>query len=88
MPVRSPATIGCCRVEGSLTPGTIFEDGKTRRATGRRERRQGIESFEDAARTVASLVEESVKRRVQGQGRVAVSFSGGLDSSLLALAGF
>ena len=42
-------------------------------------------SFEEAAEALASLLDESVRRRVQGQGRVAVSFSGGLDSSLLAL---
>jgi asparagine synthetase B (glutamine-hydrolysing) len=42
-------------------------------------------SFEEAGRELASLIEESVRRRVEGQRRVAVSFSGGLDSSLIAM---
>jgi asparagine synthase (glutamine-hydrolysing) len=42
-------------------------------------------SFEDAGRELASLVADSVRRRVGGQRRVAVSFSGGLDSSLIAM---
>ena len=44
-------------------------------------------SFEEAAVELASLIEASVARRVRGEegGRVAVSFSGGLDSSLLAM---
>jgi len=48
---------------------------------GRRE----APAFEDAARELASLLERSVRTRVGGLRRVAVSFSGGLDSSLLAL---
>ena len=52
---------------------------------GREEPRSAAPSFEEAAKTLASLVEESVRKRVRGQGRVAVSFSGGLDSSLLAM---
>ncbi len=42
-------------------------------------------SFESAARDLAVLIEESVGERVRGRRHVAVSFSGGLDSSLLAL---
>ncbi len=67
-----------------LPPGTVYEKGMMRRVERAREE-DGVGSFEEAARTLASLIEESVRRRVQGQGRVAVSFSGGLDSSLLAL---
>jgi len=52
----------------------------------RREEPRGTPpSFEEAAKILASLVEESVMKRIAGRGRVAVSFSGGLDSSLLAL---
>lgn len=54
-----------------------------------RQRRQtkalGSVAFGEAASRLAALIEESVKARVRGQERVAVSFSGGLDSSLLAL---
>ncbi|MBI3860060.1 MAG: asparagine synthase [Thaumarchaeota archaeon] len=41
-------------------------------------------SFEDAAKDLATAVSESVGRCVAGQKRVAVSFSGGLDSSIVA----
>ena len=40
---------------------------------------------EEAARQLCRLLEESVARRVRGRRRVAVSFSGGLDSSIVAL---
>ena len=40
---------------------------------------------EEAARQLCRLLEESVARRVSGRRRVAVSFSGGLDSSIVAL---
>ena len=40
--------------------------------------------FRDAADELAALIDRSVESRVSGLGRVAVSFSGGLDSSLLA----
>jgi hypothetical protein len=42
-------------------------------------------SFEEAGRELSSLMADSVRRRVGGQRRVAVSFSGGLDSSLIAM---
>jgi len=42
--------------------------------------------FDRAAERLASLVQESVSMRVKGERRVAVSFSGGLDSSMVALA--
>jgi asparagine synthase (glutamine-hydrolysing) len=38
----------------------------------------------DAAKTLQALLEQSVQRRVQGLKEVAVAFSGGLDSSLVA----
>jgi asparagine synthase (glutamine-hydrolysing) len=69
-----------------LPPGTIYgRRGATKMKPGREEPRSVAPSFEEAAKTLASLVEESVRKRVRGQGRVAVSFSGGLDSSLLAM---
>jgi asparagine synthase (glutamine-hydrolysing) len=39
----------------------------------------------DAAILLCRLLEDSVARRVKGRKRVAVSFSGGLDSSIIAL---
>jgi asparagine synthase (glutamine-hydrolysing) len=41
--------------------------------------------IEEAADRLSRLLEESVARRVKGRTKVAVSFSGGLDSSLIAL---
>jgi asparagine synthase (glutamine-hydrolysing) len=69
-----------------LPPGTVHgKRGARKMKRGREEPRGAPPPFEEAAKTLASLVEESVRRRVKGQGRVAVSFSGGLDSSLLAM---
>jgi asparagine synthase (glutamine-hydrolysing) len=72
---------------GELLPaGTVHgRKGVTRMKAIREEPRGAKPSFEEAARTLASLVEGSVRERIAGRGRVAVSFSGGLDSSLLAL---
>jgi asparagine synthase (glutamine-hydrolysing) len=67
-----------------VPPGTVYSKGRARRTAGEREGRCPL-SFEEAAEALASLVDESVRTRVHGQGRVAISFSGGLDSSLLAL---
>jgi asparagine synthase (glutamine-hydrolysing) len=69
-----------------LPPGTTYGRTGAREMDPRREEPRGVApSFEEAAKTLASLVEESVTERITGRGRVAVSFSGGLDSSLLAL---
>ena len=68
-----------------LPRGTIYANKRVRKVATGPEEGPGKPSFEEAARRLASLLEESVRRRVQGQERVAVSFSGGLDSSLLAL---
>ncbi|MCW4004324.1 MAG: asparagine synthetase B [Candidatus Bathyarchaeota archaeon] len=38
----------------------------------------------DAAKTLQALLEESIRRRVHGLKKVAVAFSGGLDSSVVA----
>jgi asparagine synthase (glutamine-hydrolysing) len=40
--------------------------------------------MDDAAKTLQALLEQSIKRRVNGLSKVAVAFSGGLDSSLVA----
>jgi len=68
-----------------IPPATAYEKGGARKMKRGRGEPRRMETFEEAARTLASLVEESVRRRVQGRGRVAVAFSGGLDSSLLAM---
>jgi asparagine synthase (glutamine-hydrolysing) len=68
-----------------LPPGTLYERGRARRMIRKREDARRTLAFDEAARELASLLESSVERRVRGQARVAVSFSGGLDSSLLAL---
>jgi asparagine synthase (glutamine-hydrolysing) len=65
-------------------PGSTYPGGRARKVAGIPEA-DAAPSFEEAARRLASLVEESVRDRVSGQGRVAVSFSGGLDSSILAM---
>ena len=41
-------------------------------------------TIDEAAKQLQTLLEESIKRRVQGLKEVAVAFSGGLDSSLVA----
>jgi asparagine synthase (glutamine-hydrolysing) len=41
-------------------------------------------SFGEAARELADLIDGAVRDRVRGRRRVAVAFSGGLDSSILA----
>ena len=41
-------------------------------------------SIEDAALRLQGLLEESIKRRVKGLEKVAVAFSGGIDSSVVA----
>ncbi len=40
--------------------------------------------LDEAAKNLQALVEESIKRRIRGQNEVAVAFSGGLDSALVA----
>ena len=41
-------------------------------------------TLDEAAKRLQSVLEESLKRRVRGLKDVAVAFSGGLDSSLVA----
>ena len=66
-------------------PGTVFPGWRGKPAAGVRRQSRTALSFEEAAGELASLIDESVRVRVSGQGRVAVSFSGGLDSSVLAM---
>ncbi|MEM3624038.1 MAG: asparagine synthase-related protein, partial [Nitrososphaerales archaeon] len=42
-------------------------------------------NMDEASDKILELLSESVRRRVQGLNRIAIGFSGGLDSSLLAL---
>jgi asparagine synthase (glutamine-hydrolysing) len=50
----------------------------------RPERRRFEGTFDEAATRLATLVRDSVKVRVAGKRSVAVAFSGGLDSSIIA----
>lgn len=68
-----------------LPPGTVYTGGRARKVAGIQGRARTAPSFDEAAKELAPLIEESVRRRVVGGGRVAVSFSGGLDSSILAM---
>ena len=68
-----------------LPPGTAYRKGVIRREGWNLEKPSLPESFEGASRRLATLVDESVRKRVKGRKRVAVSFSGGLDSSILAM---
>ncbi len=44
-----------------------------------------VTTLDEAAKKLQALIEESIKRRIRNQKVVAVAFSGGLDSSLVAL---
>jgi asparagine synthase (glutamine-hydrolysing) len=66
-------------------PGTVYAGGRGESVAGVQRRSRTAQSFEEAAGELASLIDGSVRARVSGQGRVAVSFSGGLDSSVLAM---
>jgi len=67
-----------------IPSGTVFGKGTASKvAKGKKGERPS--SFEKAAGDLAALLERSVRERIRGNARVAVSFSGGLDSSLLAL---
>lgn len=70
-----------------LPPGSVYEGETAKRARATRKARRPLSAgdFDDAAKVLASLIQDSVGQRIRGRRRVAVSFSGGLDSSLLAL---
>ena len=67
-----------------LPPGTSYRASDAYVKTRRLGRVHPPDSETSAASELAVLIESSVKRRVEGERRVAVSFSGGLDSSIVA----
>jgi asparagine synthase (glutamine-hydrolysing) len=67
-----------------LGPGMSY-DLSARSATARYRPAAGLPaSRDDAASSLAGALGEAVKARVEGRAKVAVAFSGGLDSSLVA----
>jgi asparagine synthase (glutamine-hydrolysing) len=68
-----------------LPPGVVYSISRgimnKRRLVRERKRR----TFQEAEVRLARLIERSVMKRVDGHKKVAISFSGGLDSSLVAL---
>jgi len=69
--------------------GPIPRDAVLSLSTGRETSRHRVRrvfdgTFDEAAAGLASLIKDSVKARVAGKKRVAVAFSGGLDSSIVA----
>ncbi|MDA4128067.1 MAG: asparagine synthase-related protein [Thaumarchaeota archaeon] len=67
-----------------LNPGERFPPRDGRLGAPKSRRPPGPEGLHQAARELAALVEESIRKRLAGRKRVAVSFSGGLDSALIA----
>lgn len=67
-----------------LPPGTTFRMRDASITTQTVVRATPPGSVEETAAEIAKLIERSVWRRVAGARRVAVSFSGGLDSAILA----
>jgi asparagine synthase (glutamine-hydrolysing) len=67
-----------------LPPGTRYRTSDASKRTRLLGRVQPPDSMSSAASGLAGLLETSVRRRVEGERRVAVSFSGGLDSSIVA----
>jgi asparagine synthase (glutamine-hydrolysing) len=68
-----------------LPRGSTLEVGSMETRTPRRVAAGTSGDFEESASMLAELLGRSVDRRVRGHKRVAVSFSGGLDSSLIAM---
>lgn len=68
-----------------LSPGSTYDVSTSRVRRQRRKQADFQGSFEEAGSQLASLFEKAVEERVTGKKRVAVAFSGGLDSSLLAV---
>jgi asparagine synthase (glutamine-hydrolysing) len=67
-----------------LPPGTSYRASDAYVKTRCLGRVHPPDSEASAASELAIIIESSVKRRVEGERRVAVSFSGGLDSSIVA----
>ena len=68
-----------------LGRGTTVDLGSMSVRTARTVAAVTAGDLEGSASRLAGLLEESVERRVKGCRKVAVSFSGGLDSSLIAM---
>jgi asparagine synthase (glutamine-hydrolysing) len=68
-----------------LPRGTTVEVGTGKAKTEAMKPAASELEFGEAARALSRLLDDSVARRVQGHRKVAVSFSGGLDSSVIAL---
>lgn len=67
-----------------LPPGTTVEMPGARVTSGRLSVGGFEGTLDEAAGRLATLIRDAVRDRVSGRRRVAVSFSGGLDSSILA----
>ena len=67
-----------------LPPGTSYRTSDGSVKTRFLGRVQPPDSMASAVEELAVLLESSVRTRVEGERRVAVSFSGGLDSSIVA----
>ena len=78
------------RFLSSPQEGRLLPPGSSYRTSGASVRTRFLgrvhppDSMSSAASGLAGLLESSVRRRVEGERRVAVSFSGGLDSSIVA----
>ncbi len=68
-----------------LSRGTTVDIESMKRRTPRRVAVGTANGLDESASRLAGLLDASVERRVKGHRRVAVSFSGGLDSSLIAM---
>jgi asparagine synthase (glutamine-hydrolysing) len=70
--------------EATLLPPASVYDFSARKTIKRQTRHRNFEgTFKDAGKKLAEILYDAIKDRVDGTNRVAVSFSGGLDSSLL-----
>ena len=67
-----------------LPPGTCYRTFDASKTTRLLARVQPPDSMSSAVSGLAGFLEAAVRRRVEGERRVAVSFSGGLDSSIVA----
>lgn len=68
-----------------LAAGSALEIDSMRLRASSLPTSNGCASLDDCAASLAVLLKEAVRRRVRGKKKVAVSFSGGLDSSLIAM---
>jgi asparagine synthase (glutamine-hydrolysing) len=68
-----------------LARGTTVDVASMKTRAARRVAVETARSLEESASRLARFLDESVERRVRGHRRVAVSFSGGLDSSLISM---